>query len=122
MTFESLVSDACARFPEVKMEAEAQRKAGNVYEDIGQHIFFSFVFDKVLFWAIDTNNDQLSKRMFGFVEEMEKNSDHHIQEVAEFTVIEELCDNYRNAQFEKYLGPETKLALKAIRRYMPEQA
>ena len=122
MTFESLISEACSRFPEVQTEFEMQKRAGDIDESLGQHIFFSFVFDKILFRAIDEKKEYIVQSMFIFLEEMETSGDSNIAEVVEFTTLEELCDDYRNVQFEKYLGSETKLALKAIREYMPEQA
>lgn len=121
MKYENLIFDACDRFPEVKKEFVAQEKAGDINESLGQHIFFSFVFNKILFCAINEKKRDVAQRMFSFLEEMETSSDPHIAEVAEFTVLEELCDNYKNVQFEKYLGPESKLALKSIREYMPER-
>lgn len=99
-----------------------RKKTGDINESLGQHIFFSFVFNKILFRAINEKMRDIAQKMFSFLEEMETSSDPNIAEVAEFTVLEELCDNYRNVQFEKYLGPESKLALKSIREYMPEQA
>ncbi len=122
MEYENLIFDACNRFPEVQKEFVAQEKTGDINESLGQHIFFSFVFNKILFRAINEKMRDIAQKMFSFLEEMETSSDPNIAEVAEFTVLEELCDNYRNVQFEKYLGPESKLALKSIREYMPEQA
>ena len=52
---------------------------------------------------------------------MECSGNSDVAEVVEFTVLEELCDEYRDSELEVYLQPETKLALKAIRKYMPEQ-
>jgi hypothetical protein len=120
MTFENLISDVCDKFPAVQKEYDLQKKNGDMDASLGQHIFFSFVFDKILFKAIDSGNSKLAAHMFDYLEEMEKSGDTNVAEVCEFTVLEELCDNYCDADFEKYLSPETKLALQAIRKYIPE--
>ena len=68
-----------------------------------------------------TNNKELAERMYAFLEKMECSGNSDVAEVVEFTVLKELCDEYRDSELEVYLQPGTKLALKAIRKYMPEQ-
>lgn len=61
-----------------------------------------------------TNNKELAERMYAFLEKIECSGNSDVAEVVEFTVLEELCDEYRDSELEVYLQPETKLALKAI--------
>ena len=71
MKYENLIFDACNRFPEVQKEFVAQEKAGEINESLGQHIFFSFVFNKILFRAINEKKRDIAQKMFSFLEEME---------------------------------------------------
>jgi hypothetical protein len=59
VTYETLIEDVCDRFLEVNAERVAQEKRGDGAADIGVHIFFSWVFNKVLFRAISTGRKSL---------------------------------------------------------------
>lgn len=64
------------------------------------------------------NNSALADKISAFVEDMEKSKDPYVAEVAEFTVLEELCDEFDDKDISIYIYPETAKALKNIRGYI----
>lgn len=116
----NLVEMAKLEIPEFADAYEYEFKRDPEALESGSHIVFSFVFVPLLKKAISNDNDDLARRMCLFLEKMECSGDSNVAEVAEFTVLEELCDDFSDAELEKYLFPETKFALKSIRRYIPE--
>ena len=49
---------------------------------------------------------------------MEASDDVLVQEVCEFTILEELCDEFKDAEIERYLGKVTKDGYNCIRKYI----
>ena len=56
--------------------------------------------------------------MFTFMEAMETSGDIYVSEVLEFTILEELADEFYESEITKYMGTETKMAYKEISRYI----
>ncbi|WP_425386740.1 DUF7674 family protein [Allofustis seminis] len=81
------------------------------------HTVFSFVFVPILKRAI-CNDEVLAKEMFNYLEEMENADDGYVSEVSEFTVLEEIADEFKDIAIKGYMGPETLKAFKLIRRYI----
>nr|WP_018658761.1 hypothetical protein [Allofustis seminis] len=49
---------------------------------------------------------------------MENADDGYVSEVSEFTVLEEIADEFKDIAIKGYMGPETLKAFKLIRRYI----
>ena len=122
MKYADLLEEALLQLPEFKKQYEKDLLAGNIDADDGMHIVFCEVFMPVLHNLINEKNNVSLNNFFSFVEKMENSEDPLVAEVAEFTVLEDLCDNYEDKDFLKYLGKNSKEALKQIRIYMPETA
>ncbi len=120
MRYERLITEMLSVLPEVKARYDNDVLSGRIDTDDGPHIVFNEVFMPLLYQAIDDKSIVLLRSLFSFVEQMEKSNDSLVSEVAEFTVLEGLCDNYNNNEFYNYLGDETKKALDQIRMYLPE--
>lgn len=58
--------------------------------------------------------------MFDFLERMEISKDNLAGEVAEFTVLEEILDEFDFNEIEKYMGTYTLEAAKLIKRYISQ--
>lgn len=120
MKYADLLEEALLQLPEFKKQYEKELLAGNIDAVDGMHIVFCVVFMPVLHDLINEKDSVSVNNFFSFVEKMENSEDPLVAEVAEFTVLEELCDNYKDKDFLKYLGESTKEALKQIRVYIPE--
>ena len=118
MKYENLISTALDLFPEMKTYYEEEINLGTISSNDGPHIFFDLVFMPLISKAIDNEDVPLLRRFFIFVENMENSSDTLVAEVAEFTVLEYLCDNHHDKDLSMFLGNETKKALQQIRAYM----
>ena len=70
--------------------------------------------------ALEFGREDAVEEMSSFLEEMETCEDPKVAEVCEFTVLEKLCDNHKDDELRTFLKPETLLALRSIREYMPE--
>lgn len=120
MDYDNIVKTAQMEIPEFAKAYDLEFEKDNIDLDSGPHTVFSFVFVPLLEKAISDGNRDLAQRLCGFLEKMECSGNSDVAEVVEFTVLEELCDDYRDADFKEYLLPETKLALQAIREYIVE--
>jgi len=120
MNYNTIVQETINEIPEFGESYTISLEKDDIDSESGPHTVFSFVFVPLLKKAM-TNNKELVERMYAFLEKMECSGNSDVAEVVEFTVLEELCDEYRDSELEVYLQPETRLALKAIRKYMPEQ-
>ncbi len=120
MKYDNLVKEALRQLPSLKLQYKESVDLGTIDENDGPHIVFDQFFLPIIHKAIDEGNVALLRDFFLFVEGMEISNDPLIAEVVEFTILEDLCDNYADSKFEMYLGKETRAALRDIRMYIPE--
>lgn len=117
MNYNNLITDACNEFNEVKFLYTVELEKDNLDSESGPHTVFSFVFVPLLKNAIK-NNDFLAMKMFKYLEKMENSKDINVSEVAEFTVLEEIADDFSDEEIVPYMGPKTLEAFNLIRRYI----
>ena len=117
INYDSLVENVCKEFYEVGELYAIELKNDSIDVDSGAHTVFSFCFVPVLKEAILHDSD-LAKRMFDYLEKMEMSEDNLVGEVAEFTVLEELLDDFEFNMIKKYMGRLTIDAAKLINRYI----
>ena len=118
LKYETLLNDAFQDIPEFANEYKKMVKMGYFDDETGKHIVFSWAFVPLLKDAILNNNTMLSSRMLSFLEKMASSDDHLVQEVCDFTVLEELCDQVSPETVYPLLGKSTKEGFHAISRYM----
>ena len=118
MKYEEVIELARAEIPEFEKAYIDELRLDNLDENSGVHTVFSFVFVPLFKKAIEENNSELANRLALFLEKMESSGEPLVSEVAEFTVLEELCDDYTDEVLEKYFLTETKLGMKEIRKYI----
>lgn len=87
-------------------------------KDTGNHIVFSYVFNPLLFNAIKSGNTKLTKELLDFLENMAKSKDNLVQEVCDFTVLEELQSIIPQTTLYPLLGEKTKEGFIATRQYL----
>lgn len=118
MKYDTLISDMLDMFPDLCTEYKKMLMDDVLDKDSGKHIVFSYLFNPRLIAEIKKKSD-LAIKMMNFVAEMENCKDQFVAEVAEFTVIEELCDEFNDSEIDIYfrdLGlDETR---KRIREYI----
>ena len=117
INYDSLIENVCGEFSEVSELYAIELKNDSIDSDSGIHTVFSFCFVPVLKEAILHDSD-LAKRMFNYLEKMEISKDNLVGEVAEFTVLEEILDEFDFNEIEKYMGTYTLEAAKLINRYI----
>lgn len=117
MNYNNLITDVCNEFNEIKTLYTIELEKDNLDYESGPHTVFSFVFVPLLKNAIK-NNDILAKKMFKYLEKMENSEDLHVSEVAEFTVLEEIADNFSDEEVVPYMGAKTLESFNLIRRYI----
>ena len=95
------------------------QKNNNVDESDGMHILFGMVVTPFLEEQLKENNTENLNSIFNFFEDMEKLEDNLIQEVLEFTVLENLLsyDSVTKEKAIKYMRPETKKVFLTINNY-----
>lgn len=118
INYNNLVRTAADNINEFKKQYLIELERDNIDEDSGVHTVFSLVFNPVLFNAIGFNDEALINKMFTFMEAMETSGDIYVSEVLEFTILEELADEFYESEISKYMGYETKMAYKEISRYI----
>lgn len=118
MNYNDLILMASNYIDEFKKQYLIEFEKDNIDEDSGVHTVFSLVFNPVLFNAIRFNDEALINKMFTFMEAMETSGDIYVSEVLEFTILEELADEFYESEITKYMGTETKMAYKEISRYI----
>lgn len=116
INYDSLIENACNEFPKVRELYSVELKNDSIDFDSGVHTVFSLCFVPVLKEAI--LNDALAQRMFDYLEKMEISEDNLIGEVDEFTVLEEILDDFELNKLRKYMGKFTIEAATLINRYI----
>ena len=117
ITYDTLLTTAINELHGFKEKYEAEIGCDTLDAESGMHTIFSFVFVPILSEAI-SRDEELAKQYFDFVEQMEASDDVLVQEVCEFTILEELCDEFKDAEIERYLGKVTKDGYNCIRKYI----
>ncbi|WP_294796978.1 hypothetical protein [uncultured Fenollaria sp.] len=118
MNYNDLILMVSNYIDEFKKQYLIELEKDNIDEDSGVHTVFSLVFNPVLFNAIRFNDEALINKMFTFMEAMETSGDIYVSEVLEFTILEELADEFYESEISKYMGPETKMAYEQISKYI----
>ena len=95
MNYNNLVSEMLSRFPELNLEYEKLLSGNFLDANSGVHTVFSTLFNPRLMREVERRS-ALSFRMMAFVAEMDNSDDRLVGEVAEFTVLEELCDEFED--------------------------
>lgn len=118
LNYDTLIGDVCNQFSKVKELYNEELKKDSLDMDSGAHTFFSFCFVPILKSGIINSDNKLIKEMFDYIEKMENSEDDNVGEVADFTILEELLDEFGLSKIEQYMGVNTKKIAKLINRYI----
>lgn len=115
MNYENLYDEFKTVVPEGSAFYEEKEEENDLDETDGQHIYFGEVVVPYIRELLKSNEDEKLKKVFAFLEEMEKDKDPKVCEVVEFTVLEQLSDNKEELEkLKPYMGPETRKALHSM--------
>lgn len=118
LTYDSVTTKALQELPEFADKYNQLVSEGWLDSDDGVHIVFGMAFVPVLVEAIKTGETNVSERMLKFLEKMAMSDDHLVQEVCDFTVLEQLHDEVKDTVLYPLLGEKTKEGFLAISKYM----
>ena len=105
MEYNELINDARKRIPEFDAEYRRQREEDILDADSGVHVVFAYAFVPIAVKAAESDDKNLQKEVFGFIEDMAKEKDKAVSEVCE-DILKPL------------LGRESLLSLSAVSGYM----
>jgi len=115
MKYEELYIEFKNLFPEDLELFKKSEKENYVEDGDKPHIPFGSVVVPYIRALLKNNEEEKLRKFFAFLEEMEKDKDPKVAEVAEFTVLEQLSDNKDELErLKPYMGPETRAALHAM--------
>lgn len=117
MIYDELINLARNNIIEFNEVYENKLADDTIDTESGVHTVFSLVFNPLLRFAIENKKD-LAKKLFDFIELMETEGDKGVSEVVEFTILEEIIDDFEFKELEKYMGKETLKSYKLINRYI----
>jgi len=120
LTYENLLDEVLQELPEFKDAYNKELSEDSIDKDSDLHIVFSYVFVPLLSEAIKAKSE-LTTKMFNFLEKMASSHDHLVQEVCDFTVLEELCDEFKDSEIYSYFGESTKKGFFAVRQYIGDR-
>ena len=88
-------------------------------ENDGIHIFFGMVIVPYFIYLIDTKQEILIKKVSSFFESMAESEDVKVQEVLDFTVLEQLADEGHDKleQCKRYMENKTLEHCIAVEKY-----
>ena len=118
MEYNELINDARKRIPEFDAEYRRQREEDILDADSGVHVVFAYAVVPRAVKAAESDDKNLQKEVFGFIEDMAKEKDKAVSEVCDFTVMEGLRDEVSEDILKPLLGRESLLSLSAVSGYM----
>lgn len=115
MVYKDLYIDFKKLFPENEELFRKSEKDNYVENSDNPHIPFGSVVVPYIRELLKNNEGEQLKKVFSFLEEMEKDKDSKVCEVVEFTVLGQLSDNKEELEkLKPYMGPETRQALHSM--------
>ena len=118
MKYEELYNDFISMFPgDLDYFSEREKETG-ADSECGMHVVFGMVVVPFVAKIVKESPDK-AKKAFDYFEKMETSGDPKIAEVVEFTILENLLTEDKEAvpEYEKYFGEETKVAAKAVGKW-----
>ena len=118
MKYEEIYDEFKKLFPEYADYFKAKEEETGAEVETGMHVVFGMVVVPFVAKIVKESPDK-AKKAFDYFEKMETSGDPKIAEVVEFTILENLLTEDKEAvpEYEKYFGEETKVAAKAVGKW-----
>ena len=111
ITYDNVIQRLLEAIPEFRADDEdvADHRGTLVFEDLTRFV-------KVL---VETNDDELIRRIFRFLEEAGTSSDTRVLDAVTYSFLEGLADSpYHLNATKKYMGSQTRKLLKDAKRFL----
>ena len=120
MIYENLYSDFKSNFIEDKDCFQNLENEMSVDETDGMHIIFGMVVVQYIIDLFNQNAEKKLRKSFAFLEKMAKSEDILINEVLEFSVLEDFVSRGKDflIQCIPYMDTETKKSLQAVSAFI----
>ncbi len=120
MTYNNLYKEFKEIIPEGMEFYQRREKELCIDEMDGTHIFFGMIVVPYILYSVQNEETSVIKRIFQFLENMATCNDVKINEVLDFTVLEQLVDEEKEIleQCKPYMGSYTLMQCKKIEEYI----
>ena len=119
MTYDNLFEDFKEAIPEGMKFYEKKMKECDVDETDGKHVIFAMVIVPYIFHVVQNKEEEIIKKVFCFLEEMAICEDIKVQEVLDFTILENIVDEGPEIlqQYKQYMGSNTLEQCEEVEQY-----
>lgn len=123
MVYENLYSEFKERVPECKEFCRKKEVENLIDETDGIHIYFGLVVVPYIIEVALSKNESISRKVFEFLEEMAISGDARIDEVLDFTILEQIIDGDKSIldKCKKLMLPQTILHCEKIKEYFLQE-
>lgn len=119
MKYEDLYNDFKRDIFEGKEFYEKKEKENSIDESVGMHIIFGLVVVPYIIYLLQIKDISTLKKIFKFLERMAISRDIKVNEVLDFTILEQLADEGHDLLFQckPYMGTNTLQHCEEIEKY-----
>lgn len=105
--------------PECISFCDEKEKENLIDDTVGIHVSFSMVIVPYLLYSININDINTIEKIFSFMEQMAVCKDIKVQEVLDFTILEQLADEGHDKlqECKKYMGTNTLQHCQKVEEY-----
>ena len=119
MNYDELYKKFKIYIPECIDFCKIKEQENMLDDNDGIHVLFGMVIVPYFIYLIDTEEDILIKKVSYFFEHMAETKDVRVQEVLDFTILEQLADEGHDKfeQCKKYMGNRTLEHCISVEKY-----
>lgn len=119
MNYDKLYTEFKATVPESISFCKKKEIENFIDDTMGIHVIFAMVIVPYILYIIDNREETVIKKSFYFMEQMTLCQDIKVQEVLDFTILEQLVDEGHDKLHEckKYMGMNTLQHCEKIEQY-----
>ena len=119
MNYDKLYTEFKAAVPECIGFCEEKETENFVDDTVGIHVSFGIVIVPYILYIIDNREETVIQKSFYFMEQMALCQDIKVQEVLDFTILEQLAEagHDKLQKCKKYMGMNTLQHCEKIEQY-----
>lgn len=119
MNYDKLYTEFKVAVPECIGFCEEKELENSVDSTVGIHVSFGMVIVPYILCIVDNREETVIPKVFDFMEQMALCQDIKVQEVLDFTILEQLADEGHDKlqELKKYMSMNTLQHCKKIEQY-----
>ncbi len=119
MNYGKLYSEFKAAVPESVGFCEEKEVENFIDDTVGIHVSFGMIVVPYILYIVDNREDTVIQKIFCFMEQMAICQDIKVQEVLDFTILEQLADEGHDKlqECKKYMGMNTLQHCEKVEEY-----